>query len=91
MRARSGHGISASNSVGSQARYASARATMPAVTRPTVSRARQRPDTPLPTPANTRKALSTTATAYRGWLRNRMNFWMKAISMHMKATPMAAK
>jgi hypothetical protein len=45
----------------------------------------------LPTPANRRKPVKTTATAYRGWLRNRMNFWMKAISTNRKARPRARK
>ena len=50
-----------------------------------------RAETPLPMPANSRKANNTTATAYNGWLRNSTNFWMKAISMNMKARPIAAK
>ena len=45
----------------------------------------------LPMPANSRKANSTTATAYSGWLRNSTNFWMNAISMNMKPKPIARK
>ena len=51
----------------------------------------KRADIRLPNPANTRKAQSTTDTAYRGWCRNRMNFCIKAISTNMKAVPMERK
>ncbi len=49
------------------------------------------PDALLPSPANTRKELSTTDIAYRGWLRKSMNFCMKAISMKRKARPRKRK
>ena len=32
-----------------------------------------------------------TDTAYKGWCRNKMNFWINAISINMNAMPMAAK
>ncbi len=50
-----------------------------------------RSDAALPSPANSRNPLSTTATEYSGWLRNRMNFWMKAISTNRNASPSSRK
>ncbi len=52
---------------------------------------RSRPDQALPSPANSRNPARTTATAYSGWLRKRMNRWMNAISTNRNASPSRKK